>query len=96
MYKKVFAQQQGKNKYKIHLWDEGGYDQLLWTNKVYEECSPSEAKYKGLNPWNGLISLSSPGVPNGEKGRNVRGVISSLKPSFSPAIKRSLRSKVIN
>jgi DNA polymerase elongation subunit (family B) len=49
MYKKVFAQQQGKNKYKIHLWDEGGYDQLLWTNKVYEECSPSEAKYKGLN-----------------------------------------------
>ena len=26
MYKKVFAQNQGKNKYQIHLWDDDGYE----------------------------------------------------------------------
>jgi len=49
MYKKVFAQSIGKNQYKIHLWDDGGYDEILWKNTAYIECPKSEASYKGLN-----------------------------------------------
>jgi DNA polymerase elongation subunit (family B) len=49
MYKKVFAQNQGKNKYQIHLWDDDGYEIINWTNKAYIECSPQEATYQGLN-----------------------------------------------
>jgi DNA polymerase elongation subunit (family B) len=49
MYKKVFAQRVGNNQYKIHLWDDLGYDQILWKNKVYIECPPNEAQYKGMN-----------------------------------------------
>lgn len=49
MYKKVFAQSLKNNQYKIHLWDDSGYDQILWKNKVYIECPPDEAQYTGLN-----------------------------------------------
>jgi DNA polymerase elongation subunit (family B) len=48
MYKKVFAQGIGKNQYRIHLWDDGGYDEILWKNTAYIECPKSEASYKGL------------------------------------------------
>ena len=27
-YKKCYATRLGNNKYKIHLWDEGGYDEI--------------------------------------------------------------------
>jgi len=49
MYKKVFAQNQGKNKYQIHLWTDEGYEKINWTNKAYIECPPQEATYQGLN-----------------------------------------------
>ena len=43
MYKKVFAQNQGNNKYQIHLCDDDGYQIINSTNKAYIECSPQEA-----------------------------------------------------
>lgn len=48
-YKKCFAQNLGFNKFKIHLWEDTGYQQIDWLNKVYIECDESEAKFKGLN-----------------------------------------------
>ena len=34
-YKKCFAKSLGKNKFKIHLWDEAGYDEIEWWNPAY-------------------------------------------------------------
>jgi DNA polymerase elongation subunit (family B) len=48
MYKKCYATRLGENKYKIHLWDEGGYDEIEWYNYAYQECSEDEEEYKGL------------------------------------------------
>jgi len=48
MYKKCYATRLGENKYKIHLWDEGGYDEIEWHNYAYQECSEDKEEYKGL------------------------------------------------
>ena len=37
MYKKCYATRLGNNKYKIHLWDEGGYDEIVWYDTAYEQ-----------------------------------------------------------
>ena len=46
-YKKCFAKSLGKNKFKIHLWDEAGYDEIEWWNPAYVE--DPEGKFKGIN-----------------------------------------------
>ena len=46
-YKKCYATRLGKNKYKMHLWDEGGYDEIEWNNAAYVE--DPEGKFKGIN-----------------------------------------------
>ena len=48
MYKKCYAVPIGKNKYRIHLWDEGGYNEIEWHNPAYQECSKEEATHIGL------------------------------------------------
>ena len=48
-YKKCFAQNIGSNKFKIHLWEDSGYQQIDWLNQAYIECPESDAKFKGLN-----------------------------------------------
>lgn len=50
-YKKCFAEFQGKNQYKIHLWtdEEQEYQIIPWRNPAYIECSEREAEYQGLN-----------------------------------------------
>jgi DNA polymerase elongation subunit (family B) len=49
MYKKAYATRLGGNKYKIHLWDSAGYDEIEWYNPAYQECSKEEATYTGLS-----------------------------------------------
>ena len=49
MYKKCYSTRLGGNKYKIHLWDKGGYDEIEWYNPAYQECSEEEATHKGLS-----------------------------------------------
>jgi DNA polymerase elongation subunit (family B) len=49
MYKKAYATRLGGNKYKIHLWDEAGYDEIEWQNTAYQECEEHESKFRGLN-----------------------------------------------
>tara|TARA_R110001592_G_scaffold190661_2_gene436667 strand:- start:2030 stop:3739 length:1710 start_codon:yes stop_codon:yes gene_type:complete len=49
MYKKVHAERAGYNKFRIHLWDDGGYQQLEWQNQVYKECHEHDATHMGLN-----------------------------------------------
>ena len=46
-YKKCYATRLGKNKYKMHLWDEGGYDEIEWSNAAYVE--DPEGKFRGIN-----------------------------------------------
>ena len=46
-YKKCYATRLGKNKYKMHLWDEGGYDEIEWNNAAYVE--DPEGKFRGIN-----------------------------------------------
>ena len=48
MYKKCYATRLGNNKYKIHIWDEGGYDEIEWYNTAYQECSKEEGTHYGL------------------------------------------------
>ena len=48
-YKKCYASPLGKNKWKIHLWDEGGYDEIEWWNPAYIECSKEESTDRGIN-----------------------------------------------
>ena len=48
-YKKCYATRLGGNKYKIHLWDEAGYDEIEWFNTAYQECSEDESESRGLN-----------------------------------------------
>ena len=48
MYKKCYAERLGNNKYKIHLWDEGGYDEIEWYNCAYQECSKEDKLHTGL------------------------------------------------
>jgi len=64
MYKKVFAERNGPNKHKIHLWTDEGYEQIEWVNYAYKECPKEDAthiglkgeplyktKYYSYNPW---------------------------------------------
>ena len=48
MYKKVFAEFIGKNQYKIHLWDDGGYDEIFWKYTAFIECPKNESTHQGL------------------------------------------------
>lgn len=47
-YKKCYATRLKGNKYKIHLWDDGGYDELEWTSFAYKECNEREKEVEGL------------------------------------------------
>lgn len=50
MYIKCHAQRVKGNTYKIHLWDdEEGYQEILWDNEAYKECSYETQEYTGLN-----------------------------------------------
>ena len=49
MYKKAYSTRLGGNKYKIHLWDHAGYDEIEWYNYAYQECSDEDATHKGLS-----------------------------------------------
>ena len=46
-YIKCYTEPIGKNKYKVHLWDQGGYDQLEWWCPAYIEDPNGE--FKGIN-----------------------------------------------
>ena len=46
-YIKCYTEPIGKNKYKVHLWDEAGYDQLEWWSPAYIEDPNGE--FKGIN-----------------------------------------------
>ena len=49
MYKKAYATRLGNNKYKIHLWDNAGYNEIEWHNPAYQECNEEEATHTGLS-----------------------------------------------
>jgi len=49
MFKKCYAQNLGKNKFLIHLWEDKSYSKFEWVNQAYVECSESEATHMGLN-----------------------------------------------
>jgi len=42
-YKSCFVQPLKDNNYKVHLWDDGGYQTLVWNYSVYEECGDHDA-----------------------------------------------------
>ena len=47
MYKKCYATKVKDNKYKIHLWDDIGYDEILWYDTAYQV--DDKGKYKGVD-----------------------------------------------
>ena len=47
MYKKCYTQKIKDNKYKVYLWDDIGYDEIVWYNASYIE--DSEGTLKGIN-----------------------------------------------
>ena len=42
-YKSCFVQPLKDNNYKVHLWDDGGYQTLVWNYATYEECGDHDA-----------------------------------------------------
>jgi hypothetical protein len=42
-YKSCFVQPLKDNNYRVHLWDDGGYQNLVWNYHAYEECSDHDA-----------------------------------------------------
>jgi DNA polymerase elongation subunit (family B) len=48
LYTKCYASRIGKNKFKIHLWTDEGYEEIEWWNPAYVECPESESKFRGL------------------------------------------------
>jgi len=42
-YKSCFVQPLKENNYRVHLWDDGGYQTLVWNYHTYEECSDHDA-----------------------------------------------------
>ena len=48
-YKKCYAERLNYNTYKIHLWEDKGYQLLEWKNQVYKECDEYDSTYTGLN-----------------------------------------------
>jgi len=49
MYKKCFAQNLGKNRFLIHLWEDTGYSKVEWANQAFIECDEADATHTGLN-----------------------------------------------
>jgi DNA polymerase elongation subunit (family B) len=47
MYKKCYTQKIKDNKYKVFLWDDIGYDEIIWYNASYIE--DNEGDLKGIN-----------------------------------------------
>ena len=47
MYKKCYASRIKNNKYKIHLWDDIGYDEIVWYDTAYEQ--DKDGKYIGVD-----------------------------------------------
>lgn len=47
MYKKCYTQKIKDNKYKVFLWDDIGYDEIIWYNASYVE--DNEGDLKGIN-----------------------------------------------
>ena len=47
MYKKCYASRIKNNKYKIHLWDDIGYDEIVWYDTAYEQNK--DGKYTGVD-----------------------------------------------
>jgi DNA polymerase elongation subunit (family B) len=47
-YKSCFATRLGNNKYKIHLWDDNGYQNFEWYYPAYIECDEQEEEFVGL------------------------------------------------
>ena len=47
MYKKCYTQKIKDNKYKVYLWDDIGYDEIVWYNASYIE--DSEGTLNGIN-----------------------------------------------
>ena len=47
MYKKCYASKIKNNKYKIHLWDDIGYDEIIWYDSAYERNN--DGKYIGVD-----------------------------------------------
>ena len=48
MYKKCYAEYAGKNRYKIHLWEEDNYNIIPYSVPAYVECPEIDAEYQGL------------------------------------------------
>ncbi len=50
-YKSCFVQPLKDNNYKVHLWDDGGYQTMVWNYHAYEECGDHDANrnIRGLN-----------------------------------------------
>ena len=42
-YKSCFVQPLKDNNYRVHLWDDGGYQVMVWNYHAYEECSDHDA-----------------------------------------------------
>ena len=42
-YKSCFVQPLKDHNYKVHLWDDGGYQVMSWNYAAYEECSDHDA-----------------------------------------------------
>ena len=42
-YKSCFVQPLKENNYRVHLWDDGGYQVMSWNYAAYEECSDHDA-----------------------------------------------------
>ena len=42
-YKSCFVQPLKDNNYRVHLWDDGGYQSITWNYHAYEECSDHDA-----------------------------------------------------
>ena len=47
MYKKCYTTKIKDNKYKVYLWDDIGYDEIIWYNASYVE--DNEGDLKGIN-----------------------------------------------
>jgi DNA polymerase elongation subunit (family B) len=42
-YKSCFVQPLKDHNYKVHLWDDGGYQTMVWNYHAYEECGDHDA-----------------------------------------------------
>ena len=42
-YKSCFVQPLKENNYRVHLWDDGGYQTMAWNYHAYVECDDHDA-----------------------------------------------------